>query len=159
MRLRKVVLVLGVTALSVTAGSAQPPPARTHRMINAAELTYTAAPNYLPRGAEIARIAGDAGKPGLFIARIKFPANYRIGPHFHTADEYITVLNGSVTMGMGKSEDDRSAKTIEAGGEIMMPAREAHWLRTSANAVVIRTAVGPFRTTYLNPADDPARIR
>jgi hypothetical protein len=62
-------------------------------------------------------------------------------------------------MGMGKSEDDRSAKTIEAGGEIMMPAREAHWLRTSANAVVIRTAVGPFRTTYLNPADDPARIR
>jgi quercetin dioxygenase-like cupin family protein len=161
MRIRDVALiaVTMVTTGAIGSGEQPKPAAREHVMLSASELKWAAAPAYLPRGAEISTLAGDMAKPGLFIVRIKFPANYKIPPHWHSADEHITVISGAVTMGMGEKENDRGLKTIEAGGHAMMPAKRPHFLRTTAEAVVERTATGPFRTTYVNQRDDPSRVR
>jgi quercetin dioxygenase-like cupin family protein len=136
-----------------------PPPSRQHVMLAATDLKWNEGPKYLPRGAQMTVIAGDMNRSGLFVVRFKFPANYFIPPHWHSADEHITVLSGSVSMGMGEKDDARQLKTLEAGGHAIIPAKAPHFLRTSADAVVQRTATGPFRTVYVNRSDDPSIVR
>lgn len=160
--------VLFATLLLVTAGvSADQPPTPTqpargggrHVMLGTEDLRWNEGPKYLPRGAQVSVLAGDMNRRGLFVVRFKFPANYRIPPHWHSADEHITVLSGSVSMGMGEKEDDRQLKKLEAGGHAIIPAKAPHFLRTTADTVVQRTATGPFRTVYVNRADDPSIVR
>jgi anti-sigma factor ChrR (cupin superfamily) len=33
--------------------------------------------------------------------RLKFPANYKVPPHWHPGIEHITVMSGTLNMGMG----------------------------------------------------------
>lgn len=160
----KLVVGLALFALPLGARADQPPRQPTvrgaeHVMLKAADLRWVAAPNYLPRGAQVAALHGSMDKPGMFVVQIKFPANYKIPAHYHSGDEHITVISGSVSMGMGEREDDAGLKTIDAGGYALMPAKQVHYLKTSTDAIVQRTAVGPFRTTYVRAADDPRRIR
>ena len=158
------ILIAILFVLSCGVSADQPPPKTTpkpgrHTMLTMAEMKWIAAPNYLPRGAQIASLHGSMERAGMFVVQIKFPANYRIPAHRHSADEHITVLSGSVQFGMGEKEDGQGLRTIDAGGYALMPANEVHYLRTSGEAVVQRTAVGPFRTTYVRAGDDPRRIK
>jgi len=49
----------------------------------------------------MAIVQGDPGKEGLFMYRVKLPANYKIPPPFHKAGENVTVLAGSFFVGLG----------------------------------------------------------
>src|SRR5262245_59812995 len=56
----------------------------------------------LPSGAEVVGLVGDMTKKGSqFTVRLRMPDGYKIPPHFHPADEHVTVLSGSLYMGMG----------------------------------------------------------
>lgn len=158
---KQLLLVTTLVVLSCGVSADQPPPKVTgrHTMLMSSELKWAAAPNYLPRGAQIAALHGSMERSGLFVVQIKFPPNYRIPAHRHSADEHITVLSGSVQIGIGEKEDGPGLRNIDAGGYALMPANEVHYLRTSGDAVVQRTAVGPFRTTYVRAADDPRNIK
>ena len=50
----------------------------------------------LPKGAQTTLVAGDPSKPEMFVARAKWPPNYRIPPHTHPNVEMVTVLSGTV---------------------------------------------------------------
>ncbi len=158
---KKLLLVTTLVVLSFGVSADQPPPkvAGRHTMLSSTELKWAAAPNYLPRGAQVAALHGSMERQGLFMVQIKFPANYRIPAHRHSGDEHINVVSGSVQFGMGEKEDGQNLRTIDAGGYALMPANEVHYLRTSTDAVVVRTAVGPFRTTYVRASDDPRNIK
>src|SRR5712691_1027222 len=65
-----------------------------------AELTWTAGPPMLPPGASMAVIDGSLNRPGPFTVRLKFPANYRIPPHWHPAKATVTVISGTLTWPM-----------------------------------------------------------
>ena len=43
-------------------------------------------------GARLAIVQGDPSKEGPFVYRVKFPANYKIAPHYHKAVENVTCL-------------------------------------------------------------------
>ena len=66
-----------------------------------AELTWTAGPPMLPPGASMAVIEGSFSKSGPFTVRLRFPANYRIPPHWHPVKVTVTVLSGTFNMGFG----------------------------------------------------------
>jgi hypothetical protein len=70
-----------------------------------AELQWTAGPPMLPPGASMAVIEGSFSKPGPFTVRLKFPANYRIPPHWHPVKVTVTVISGSFNMGFGDELD------------------------------------------------------
>src|SRR5262245_15967171 len=57
-------------------------------------------------GARLAVVQGDPSKEGLFVYRIKMPANYRIAPHYHKAGENVTVLSGVFSIGVGETFDE-----------------------------------------------------
>ena len=111
----------------------------------------------LPPGAKMAVIAGDASKEGPFTVRVKFPADYKIPPHFHPGNETVTVLSGTFYAAMGDTFDAAKAKAMPAGSFVMLPAKNPHFVYIKEETVVQVNAVGPWTLTYVNPADDPRK--
>jgi uncharacterized RmlC-like cupin family protein len=99
---------------------------------------------------------GDPSKPGLFIVRLKVPANYKIMPHSHPTDENVTIVSGSVAFGMGDKLDTK-AKAMPAGSFVSMPAKMHHFAFSTKESVVEVSAMGPFQIDYVDPKDDPSK--
>jgi quercetin dioxygenase-like cupin family protein len=138
-----------------SAGQAQEPKSPTHVMLTDAELTWGEGPPALPKGGVTAVLSGNPGKPGEYTLRAKLPAGYKIPPHWHPADEHVTVLSGTVAFGMGEKAVPAEMKALTAGGYAVMPANMRHYFETRTAAVIQVHGTGPFTITYVNPADDP----
>ena len=143
----KMMLLIGLAALQI--GST------AQAQMNSADLKWSAAPPGLPAGAQVAVLAGDPGKEGMFTIRLKFPAGYAVGPHQHPTDELVTVIEGNFSLGMGQVLDKAKSATLAPGGFAVAPARMNHYAFTDSGATVQVTAQGPFNITYVNPKDDP----
>jgi quercetin dioxygenase-like cupin family protein len=126
-----------------------------HQFTAPDDMKWVDAPPSLPPGAKVAIIEGNPAKPGPFTMRIKFPAGYKIAPHYHPAIEHVTVLSGSVNLGAGDSLDDSKSKTLGVGGFAVMQTGVKHFLSTKEEAVVQAHSIGPWGITYVNPSDDP----
>ena len=125
-----------------------------HMMVDADTLKWGAVPS-LPKGAQIAVIEGPMNEAVPFTVRLKFPANYRIPPHWHPAVERVTVLSGTFNMGTGDSFDSSKTHALQPGGTAIMPAQSHHFAWTATETVVQLHGTGPWGITYVNPADDP----
>lgn len=145
--LRTVVLVSGVLCLSAPAAA----------QVNSADLKWGPAPAVFPAGAQMAVLSGDPGKAGVFVVRLKMPAGYKIPAHHHPTDEYVTVISGDLSLGMGDKLDPAKAAKLAPGGFAMAGAKMNHFALSTGGAVVQVSAEGPFGMTYVNPADDPTR--
>lgn len=157
----KKIVVVGLFAGSLAIGlsvglSAQQHPAM-HPLVNAAELTWMAAPPGLPPGAQVAVLAGDPSKEGPFVIRAKTPAGYRVPAHTHAQDEYVTVISGSLHFGMGPKLDTASGTRLTAGGFAHAARGMQHYVWSTEEAVIQVHGQGPFDITYVNPADDPRK--
>ena len=142
-------LLIGLAALLV--GSAAP------AQVNPAGLKWGPAPPSLPSGARLAVLSGDPGKQGMFTIRLRFPPGYAVPPHSHPSDELVTVINGQLSLGMGRTMNRRRAATLLQGGYVVAPANMNHYAFTRTGATVQITAHGPFQVTYVDPRDDPRR--
>lgn len=109
------------------------------------------------KAASFAVISGDPGKPGLFVVRLKMPAGYKIAPHWHPTDEHVTVLSGTLALGMGEKFDKPSMKKLPAGSYALLPAEMRHFAMATTAATIQVHGQGPFALTYVNPADDPSK--
>lgn len=145
--LRTVVLVSGVLCLSAPAAA----------QVNSADLKWGPAPAVFPAGAQMAVLSGDPGKAGVFVVRLRMPAGYKIPAHHHPTDEYVTVISGDLSLGMGDKLDPAKAAKLGPGGFAMAGAKMNHFALSTGGAVVQVSAEGPFGMTYVNPADDPTR--
>src|SRR5665213_3181674 len=113
----KTMLVIGSLAVS-TAAQAQ---------VNSGDLKWGPAPAVFPKGAEMAVLAGDPGKAGPFVIRLKMPAGYKIPAHHHPTDEYVTVISGDFSLGMGDKLDAAKSANLRAGGFAEAPAKMNHY--------------------------------
>lgn len=83
------------------------------------------------------------------------PANDRIPAHSHPQDEHVSVLSGTLFMGMGEKTDTTSGKALKLGGFGMMPAAENHFAYTKGETVILLYGHGPVRFDYVNWNGDP----
>jgi anti-sigma factor ChrR (cupin superfamily) len=143
--------ILALTALAGTASLADNMP------VNADGLKWGPAPPVLPKGAQIVVLSGDPFKDGLYVLRLKMPANYKIPAHNHPTSEYVTVVSGKFHIGMGDKLDDKRGVELRAGGFGEAPAHMNHYAWSSEETVVQVHGQGPFAITYVNPADDPSK--
>lgn len=125
-----------------------------HMMSDADKLSWAAVPS-LPKGAQITVLEGPMNEAVPFTARIKFPANFQIPPHWHPAIEHVTVLSGTFNMGTGDSFDRSKTQALNAGGFAVMPTQTRHFAWTATETVIQVHGVGPWGLTYVNPTDDP----
>lgn len=107
------------------------------------------------KGAKVAVLQGMPGQSGPVVARLKFPANFVIAPHWHSTDEIITVLSGTLHAGMGDKVDRQNSVAFVTGAFVVMPAKHHHFAWTTEETVVEIHASNPFDIVYVNPADDP----
>src|ERR1051326_1405607 len=97
-------------------------------IIQADSLKWTAAPPFLMKGAQMAVLFGDPAKPGPFAIRMKFPAGYKVPPHTHPTDENLTVLSGTIHVGMGDKLDQTKGESVKTGGFFQMPKGMHHYV-------------------------------
>jgi hypothetical protein len=133
-------------------------PAPKHVMLSADELKWGPAPPGLPPGAQMAVLDGDPSAPGLpFAVAAKFPDGYTVPPHWHPTNEKVEIFSGALTLGMGKTLDEATGKTLGPGGYANLPKRMPHWAKAKGETTIHISAVGPFQITYVNPKDDPRK--
>lgn len=128
-----------------------------HVMITPAAVKWGDPPAVLPAGAKVAVLAGDPSKTGEFVMRLQLPAGYHIAPHWHPTDELVTVVSGTLALGMGDKLDDKAVQALPVGSFAALPARMHHYAIAKTATVVQVNGMGPFAITYIDPADDPSK--
>jgi hypothetical protein len=135
--------------------NASGPPAVSHLFKPPASVSWGPAPPGLPPGAKLAVLVGDPANPNPFVIRAQVPAGYRVPPHWHPTIENLTILTGTVALGMGETWDDRALTELPPSGYAVMPAESRHFFLAKTAATFQIHGVGPFAITYVNAADDP----
>jgi hypothetical protein len=126
-----------------------------HSFINNKDLKWMDGPPGLPKGAKVVVLNGDPSKEGPFTIRASMPAGYKVPAHWHPTTENVTVIEGTLYMGMGEKLDESKGTALTAGGFASMPAKTGHFAFTKDAVIIQVHGIGPFAITYYNPADDP----
>jgi len=109
-------------------------------------------------GTQTVILKGDPGKPGLYSMLLRVGPNTRIEAHAHADDRVATVISGTWYFGYGKQFNEAALKALPAGSFYTEPPNTNHFAMTRGEGVVIQiTGSGPSATTYVDPANDPAR--
>ena len=127
----------------------------THTLVLADKVQWGPAPPALPAGAQISVLEGNPSEKGTVTLRLKFPAKYSIPAHWHSMTERVTVLSGTLHVGMGDKLDRKASQTLEPGGFVSLPGSMRHYAWTISPTVVQINLEGPFDISYVNPADNP----
>ncbi|HKX29196.1 MAG TPA: cupin domain-containing protein [Blastocatellia bacterium] len=107
-------------------------------------------------GSEIAVLSGNPAQEGApFVLRIKLRNGLKVPPHWHPIDEHLTVISGRFHIGTGEKFDQAAAQTLPAGSYLMMPREMRHFAWAEGETIIQLHGVGPFKTIWVNPADDP----
>ena len=123
------------------------------------EIKWKDGPDFLPAGAKFAVLEGDPTKEGPFVIRIIFPAGFKIQPHSHPKIERVTVLSGTLNLGMGEKFDQSATRELPAGTYGFWPAGMRHFAWVKNKTTVQLHGIGPWIFTYVNPADDPRNMK
>jgi quercetin dioxygenase-like cupin family protein len=126
-----------------------------HKIVQSQDIQWKPASAALPAGAQTAVLLGDPSKEGLFVTRLKAPKGYRIPPHTHPNQEVVTVISGTIKLGMGETADPTKAKALPAGTFYATPPGMAHFAQFEEETVIQVSTIGPWGINYVNPKDDP----
>ena len=150
------VVVFATTLLAQQPVATSGANAKDHLIITPEETTWGPAPDAFPPGAQLAVLDGNPmGTDGSYTVRLKMPDGYVIPPHWHPADELVTVVEGSFAVGMGEQLSESAMKTLGVGGFARLPQGMRHFAKANGAAVVQVSGPAPFKITYVNPSDDP----
>jgi len=128
-----------------------------HVMVAPAGLKWGDPPPSLAAGAKLAVVQGDPSQPGPFVVRLQVPAGYKIAPHWHPGVENVTVLAGTVALGMGETFDESKMTSASVGAYASLPAEMRHYFMAKTASTFQVHGMGPFVVNYVNPADDPSK--
>ena len=143
---------ISASALFVCLTALSPPSWAVH---SADGFVWGDAPAVLKKGAKMAVLQGDPGKAEPYTIRLSLPAGYRVAPHSHTHTENVTVVSGTLYVGMGDTFDTKVMKMFKPGGFGSIPGGVHHFAMSKGMTEIQIHGVGPFDLIYVNPADDP----
>ncbi len=121
------------------------------------QIKWGPAPPFVQPGAQMAVLEGDPGaSAGDFTVRIKMPDGYKIAPHTHPNRENVTVLSGTLKVGMGDQFDASKMMSFGAGSFAYLDPSMHHYAAASGETVIQIHGMSPLKINYINPADDPS---
>jgi len=82
------------------------------------------------------------GSPFVVLYRTAVPMVMRTEPH--ARERHVTVLNGSLELGVGDTPDDTSLATLGPGSYAVIPGGVPHVMRCTSGSIVQIHGVGPF---------------
>jgi quercetin dioxygenase-like cupin family protein len=119
------------------------------------DIKWGPGPPFFPAGARFVVLSGDPSQAGPFTVRLELPDGFTIPPHFHPTDEHVTVISGTLLLGMGDTVRTPAAQLLNAGGYTIAKGTDHHYAVARGKTVVQVHGQGPFAITYVNPKDDP----
>jgi quercetin dioxygenase-like cupin family protein len=123
------------------------------------EVAWKDGPLSLPKGAKAAILEGDPTQPGMFTMRLRFPDGFQVSPHWHTQTEHVTIVAGTLHLGMGERFDRAATQALVAGSFGHWPAGTKHFAWAEGETILQLHGQGPWTITYVNAADDPRTVR
>jgi hypothetical protein len=147
--------VLACALCTLLGGPSMAQHAGEHVMLDPLELIWNDLPS-LP-GVKIAIIEGALNQAVPIMFRLKFPANFKVPPHWHPGIEHITIISGALHMGIGSVFDTSKTRALKTGSISIMQPGTHHYVWTSEETIGQVHSIGPWSVNYVNPADDPAR--
>src|SRR6202167_5197696 len=121
------------------------------------QVKFGPAPPFLAPGAQLAVLEGDPmASSGDFTIRLKMPDGYRIAPHTHPHRENVTVISGTLKVGMGDQFDAGKMMAFSAGSFAYLDPSMHHYAAASGETVIQIHGMSPAKFNYINPADDPS---
>ena len=101
-------------------------------------------------------LEGDPGASiGDFTVRVKTPDGYVVPPHWHPARENVTVISGTMRLGMGDKIEESKMTSLAAGGFAYLDPNMHHYVKMKGATVVQIHGASPLQFNYVNPNDDP----
>jgi quercetin dioxygenase-like cupin family protein len=126
-------------------------------VLKVSDIVFHPAPGF-PKGAEIVNLRGDLTKAEPYTLRFKIPDGFVIPSHWHTKDEQVTVLSGTLNVGSGDQVDKSSSTALSAGGYQLVPALEHHYVWATGDTIFQVDGIGPRTTAFVNPDEWKALI-
>ncbi len=122
------------------------------------EIQYGPAPAFLPPGATLAVLEGNPmGVAGDYTVRLKMPDGYKISPHWHPKRENVTVISGTLKVGMGDKWDESKMMSFAATSFAYLDPSMHHYAMSSGETAVQIHGMAPLKFNYINPGDDPSK--
>ena len=148
------VVVLGLVALVTV------PLSHAQNAFAPDQVKYGPAPPSVPPGAQLAVLEGDPmASTGDFTVRIKMPGGYKFPPHTHPHRENVTVISGTLKVGMGDQYDDSKMMSFSTGSFLFVDPTMHHYAGASGETIIQIHGASPLQINYINPADDPSRSK
>ena len=108
-------------------------------------------------GIETVVLKGDPAQPGLYTLMLRAGPNLRIQAHSHRDDRVATVIKGTWYFAYGETFNENALRALGPGSFYTEPPNTPHFAMTKEEVVIQITGTGPSSTTYVDPANDPAR--
>jgi len=151
-----VVAVLSVSLWSLADDKKKPGGhKKDHEILTPADLKWQDGPATLQKGAQYVILEGDPSKEGPFVMRVKMPDGMKVMPHTHPKDERVTVISGTLYLGMGAKFDEKVGVALPAGSYGRTDAKMKHFGWVKGETILQLHGEGPWAIDYLNPEDDP----
>lgn len=94
----------------------------------------------------------DYSVPGQpFAFRLHVQPGFEIAPHTHPVVEHITILSGTLHVGLGEAMDREAATAYGPGSYLAIGAQVVAYMWAEEETVVQVHGVGPFSTEFVAP--------
>src|ERR1700732_1288790 len=121
-------------------------PSQAQNAFTPDQVKYGPAPPFLPVGAQLAVLEGDPmASSGDFTIRLKMPDGYKVAPHTHPNRENVTVLSGTLKVGMGDQFDGSKMAAFPAGSFAYMDPNMHHYAAASGETVIQIHGTSPVK--------------
>jgi hypothetical protein len=128
---RRILLAAAILALGLPAAALAQTPVPT--IVTPDKVAWT--PGTGPyAGVDLAVLVGDPTKAGPYTVRVRIPDGGKLPPHTHADTERVTVISGTLLVGLG---DTMNAATMTA-----LPAKGETIVQIGGNGPMTMTAVG-----------------
>jgi quercetin dioxygenase-like cupin family protein len=98
-------------------------------------------------GTQVALLYGDPAKPGPFVMRIRVPNGAKFAPHFHPVIENVTVLQGTLLVGLGDKMNMAKMVALPAGAFVSVPPNVHHYAVAKGDTIIQLNDSGPWAMT------------
>lgn len=130
-------LALGGTAFAVGATPTIVTPAQIHWVAGTGPLA----------GAQVAVLSGNPAKSGEYTMRLRMPNGLKFGPHFHGDVENVTVISGTLLVGLGDTMRVSKMMALPAGSFVSVPAGLHHYAMARGTTILQIHGNGPQSMT------------
>lgn len=119
-------------------------------MFTPSNIKWIDAPTIMPAGVKTAILIGNSDKKGEFVIRRHFPANYELPAHKTNATEYLTVISGTLQLGVGDKLNKQASRALPAGSFVVLPKGMHVYAWTKEATVIQISGHGPMHIKFLN---------